>query len=96
MLRHPPSHPSPQPSNASEFRRYCPTRMNLAGDVMNFEMAAEMFSDPQATVLPNDDVPTDDQSLRRGLRELDPLQRHQRARPPSPAPLAHCMLCHAY
>ncbi len=40
---------------------------NFAGDVMNFEMAAEMFSGPQATVLVNDDVATDDQSLRRGV-----------------------------
>ena len=40
---------------------------NFAGDVMNFEMAAEMFSGPHATVLVNDDVATDDQSLRRGV-----------------------------
>ena len=40
---------------------------NFAGDVMNFEMAAEMFSGAQATVLVNDDVATDDQSLRRGV-----------------------------
>ena len=67
MLRHPPSHPSPQPSNASEFRRYRPTSKNFAGDVMNFGMAAELFSGPLAAVLPNDDVATDDQSLRRGI-----------------------------
>ncbi len=40
---------------------------NFAGDVMNFEMAAEMFSGPHATVLVNDDVAADDQSLRRGV-----------------------------
>ncbi len=41
--------------------------MNFAGDVMNFEMAAEMFSGAQAAVLVNDHVATDDQSLRRGV-----------------------------
>ncbi len=67
MLRHPPSHPSPQPRNTSEFRRYRPTSKNFAGHAMNFEMAAEMFSGAQATVLINNDVPTDDQSLRHGI-----------------------------
>ena len=82
MLRHPPSHPSPQPRNTSEFRRYRPTSKNFAGDVMNFEMAAELFSDPQAAALPNDDVATDDQSLRRGVAGTRPLQRHQRPQSP--------------
>ena len=67
MLRHPPSHPSPQPRNTSEFRRYRPTSKNFAGHAMNFEMAAELFSGPQAAALVNDDVATDDQSLRRGV-----------------------------
>ncbi len=67
ILRHPPSHPSQPPRHTSEFRRHCPTRMNFAGDVTNFERAAEMFSDAQAAGLVNDDVATDDQSLRRGV-----------------------------
>ena len=40
---------------------------NFAGDVMNFEMAAEMYGGDQATVLVNDDAATDDESLRRGV-----------------------------
>ncbi|PZC45685.1 MAG: dihydroxyacetone kinase, N-terminal domain [Chloroflexi bacterium] len=40
---------------------------NFAGDVMNFEMAAEMYASEQATILVNDDVATDDESLRRGV-----------------------------
>ncbi len=77
MLRHPPASSNPQPRHTSEFRRYRPTRKNLAGDVLNFEMAAEMFSGAQATVPVNDHVATDDQSLRRGV---------PRTRPP-PTPL---------
>ena len=41
--------------------------MNFAGDVLNFEMAAEVFSVAQAAVLVNDDVATDDQSLQCGV-----------------------------
>ena len=55
---------------------------NFAGDVMNFEMAAEMFSGPQATLPANDDVARDDQSLRRGVAALVGV---------SPAPARPCL-----
>ena len=41
---------------------------NYAGDVMNFEMAAEMASGETATVLTNDDVAVEDSSFTTGRR----------------------------
>jgi len=41
---------------------------NYAGDVMNFEMAAEMLSVPNATVLTNDDVAVLNSSYTKGRR----------------------------
>lgn len=41
---------------------------NYAGDVMNFEMAADMFSGEQATVLTNDDVAVEDSLYTQGRR----------------------------
>jgi phosphoenolpyruvate---glycerone phosphotransferase subunit DhaK len=41
---------------------------NYAGDVMNFEMAAEMFSGPSATVLTNDDVAVESSLHSQGRR----------------------------
>jgi len=41
---------------------------NYAGDVMNFEMAAEMLSDEHATVLTNDDVAVEDSTYTTGRR----------------------------
>jgi len=41
---------------------------NYTGDVMNFEMAAEMHDGPNATVLVNDDVSVEDSSFTSGRR----------------------------
>jgi dihydroxyacetone kinase-like protein len=41
---------------------------NYAGDVMNFEMAAEMYDGATATVLVNDDVAVEDSSFTTGRR----------------------------
>jgi dihydroxyacetone kinase-like protein len=41
---------------------------NYSGDIMNFEMAAEMISGPHATVLTNDDVAVEDSSFTTGRR----------------------------
>ena len=41
---------------------------NYAGDVMNFEMAAEMLEGPVATVLTNDDVAVEDSTWTQGRR----------------------------
>jgi dihydroxyacetone kinase-like protein len=41
---------------------------NYSGDVMNFEMAAEMMTGPSATVLVNDDVAVEDTSYTTGRR----------------------------
>ena len=41
---------------------------NYSGDVMNFEMAAEMMSGPNASVLTNDDVAVEDSSFTTGRR----------------------------
>ncbi|WGF86581.1 dihydroxyacetone kinase subunit DhaK [Marinivivus vitaminiproducens] len=41
---------------------------NYSGDVMNFEMAAEMLPGPNATVLVNDDVAVEDSSFTTGRR----------------------------
>jgi phosphoenolpyruvate---glycerone phosphotransferase subunit DhaK len=41
---------------------------NYAGDVMNFEMAAEMYGGSSATVLVNDDVAVEDSSFTTGRR----------------------------
>ena len=41
---------------------------NYSGDVMNFEMAAEMRDGPHATVLTNDDVAVEDSSFTTGRR----------------------------
>jgi len=41
---------------------------NYAGDVMNFEMAAEMYTGASATVLVNDDVAVEDSSFTTGRR----------------------------
>ncbi len=41
---------------------------NYAGDVMNFEMAAEMLEGAQATVLTNDDVAVEDSTYTTGRR----------------------------
>jgi phosphoenolpyruvate---glycerone phosphotransferase subunit DhaK len=41
---------------------------NYSGDVMNFEMAAEMMSGEHATVLTNDDVAVEDSSFTTGRR----------------------------
>jgi len=41
---------------------------NYTGDVMNFEMAAEMLSTPNASVLVNDDVAVEDSSFTSGRR----------------------------
>lgn len=41
---------------------------NYSGDVMNFEMAAEMFEGEQATVLVNDDVAVEDSTYTIGKR----------------------------
>ena len=41
---------------------------NYSGDVMNFEMAAEMYGDGNATVLTNDDVAVEDSLYTQGRR----------------------------
>ena len=41
---------------------------NYSGDIMNFQMAAEMFTGPSATVLTNDDVAVEDSSFTTGRR----------------------------
>jgi dihydroxyacetone kinase-like protein len=41
---------------------------NYSGDIMNFEMAAEMMSGPHATVLTNDDVAVEDSTYTTGRR----------------------------
>ena len=41
---------------------------NYSGDVMNFEMAAEMYDGPNATVLTNDDVAVEDSLFTTGRR----------------------------
>ena len=41
---------------------------NYSGDVMNFEMAAEMYDGAQATVLTNDDVAVEDSTYTTGRR----------------------------
>ncbi|MDJ0609528.1 MAG: dihydroxyacetone kinase subunit DhaK [Kiloniellales bacterium] len=41
---------------------------NYSGDVMNFEMAAEMYEGDQATVLTNDDVAVEDSTFTTGRR----------------------------
>jgi len=41
---------------------------NYSGDIMNFEMAAEMMSGPHATVVTNDDVAVEDSSFTTGRR----------------------------
>ncbi len=41
---------------------------NYAGDVMNFEMAAEMYDGAQASVLTNDDVAVEDSTFTTGRR----------------------------
>ena len=41
---------------------------NYSGDVMNFEMAAEMMSGPNASILTNDDVAVEDSSFTTGRR----------------------------
>ncbi len=41
---------------------------NYAGDVMNFEMAAEMMAGPCATVMTNDDVAVEDSTYTQGRR----------------------------
>ena len=41
---------------------------NYAGDVMNFEMAAEMYEGDQASVLTNDDVAVEDSTFTTGRR----------------------------
>ena len=41
---------------------------NYSGDVMNFEMAAEMYSGSQASVLTNDDVAVEDSTFTTGRR----------------------------
>lgn len=41
---------------------------NYSGDVMNFEMAGEMFSGQHATVLTNDDVAVEDSTFTQGRR----------------------------
>ena len=41
---------------------------NYSGDVMNFEMAAEMMSSPNESVLTNDDVAVEDSSFTTGRR----------------------------
>ena len=41
---------------------------NYSGDIMNFQMAAEMISGPSETVLTNDDVAVEDSSFTTGRR----------------------------
>ncbi|MDZ7790166.1 MAG: dihydroxyacetone kinase subunit DhaK [Xanthomonadales bacterium] len=56
---------------------------NYSGDVMNFEMAAEMHEGESATVLVNDDVAVEDSSFtsgRRGVAGTAPVEKVARRR----------------
>jgi len=50
----------------------CSSSRNYSGDVMNFEMAAEISGRKNAAVLVNDDVAVDDSSFTTGRRGVGP------------------------